>query len=248
MTTYGLAPIHLFYCHVVVWYTIIKFALSMSETSQAEKESGSSQASQTAKKPGTARPLRKHGRHEPLWGAALFAFMLLFVLASIGGIGWVAYAKWKGDRARENNPSIAALAEQARDEPRPEAKSTENLQPKNEPQPSDGGEKSAETSLDQNVVAAAKKAEITVLNGGSTKGSAGVLADFLKQEGYLKTSAGNTLGNYTGVTIYHTAAFAKEAEAIKASVVKKYPQAKILPADATNKETSAAQVTIIIGA
>ncbi|MDP3957105.1 MAG: hypothetical protein Q8Q10_01200, partial [bacterium] len=64
---------------------------------------------------------------------------------------------------------------------------------------------------------------------------------------YSKASAGNTINNYTGTVVYYAVGLEKEAAIIKESVVKKYPQAKILSADIKNKETSVSQITIIIG-
>jgi hypothetical protein len=180
--------------------------------------------------------------HEGLWGALLFAFMLLFVLVSVGGIGWVVYSQWKHERVAENRPSIAVLL----DEVKEDAVNEELAQTAPSTESNAVAETETKKSEDM-IVAAAKKLEISILNGGSPKGSAGVLAELLKKEGYLKTEAGSTLKDYTGVTLYYAANLEKEAEVIKVSVAKKYPQAKILLADKTNKETSTSQITIILG-
>jgi hypothetical protein len=185
-----------------------------------------------------ALPIKKS--REPLLGAALFAVMILFVLASIGGIGWVVYSKWQTERAAESRPSITELLERAGEQT--DAPSAESPQATDAAQATDDKAVTGTGSAD-----AAKKLEISILNGGAAKGSAGILADFLKSEGYLKTDAGNTLKDYTGVTIYYAANLEKEAEAIKTSVAKKYPQVKILPADTNNKETSVSQITVIVG-
>lgn len=177
------------------------------------------------------------GSREPLWGMFLIAGMLLFVIASIAGIGWVVYSKWQGARMAENQPSITALSESS-DEAVPPAES----QQADTPQAGNADQQPAADSAE-----AAKKLEVSVLNGGAAKGSAGVLAEFLKTEGYAKTIAGNTAKDYAGTAVYHAASLEKEAEAVRTSVAKKYPQAKILPADATNKETTTSPVTIIIG-
>lgn len=177
---------------------------------------------------------------ESLWGALLFAAMIVFVVASIGGIGWTAYSHWKKVRTNGNNPSITGLLKETEQEMSGVA-SNEILPPlENEIA------KNAKIANEE-IISAAKKLEVSVLNGGAAKGSAGVLADFLKKEGYLKTDMGNTQKDYMGVTIYHTVGLEKEVEVIKESVVKKYPQAKILPADSRNKETSVSQVTVILG-
>lgn len=177
---------------------------------------------------------------ESLWGALLFAAMIVFVVASIGGIGWTAYSHWKKVRANGNNPSITGLLKETEQETGA-ATSIETPSLENKT-----GNEIAKSN-NEGIILAAKKLEASVLNGGAAKGSAGALADFLKKEGYLKTDMGNTLKDYVGVTIYYAASLEKEAEVIKESVAKKYPQAKIMPADSRNKETSVSQVTIILG-
>lgn len=174
--------------------------------------------------------------HESLWGAVLFACMLLFVIASIYGVGWVAYTKWQNERTTQNQPSIEILSKQIDKED--EGTSSEPKQAAALPE--------QESSVNDSLVAT-KKLEISVLNGGATKGSAGILADFLKKEGYSKTDAGNAVKDYSGVVVYYAVGLEKEATIVKESVAKKYPQAKALPADVNNKETAVSQMTIILG-
>lgn len=185
----------------------------------------------------TARGVSVRGAREPIWGALLFACMLLFVFVSISGIGWVVYSQWRLERVAENQPSIATLPEPASGE-QPAAPETESA-----PAP----ESKAESSDSADATASAQKLTMSVLNGGGAKGSAGVLAELLKKDGYLKAQPGNTLKDYTGVTVYYATDMSKEAEVIKASVAKKYPQVTSAPADTKNKETSVSQITIIIG-
>ncbi|MDO8565803.1 MAG: LytR C-terminal domain-containing protein [Candidatus Moranbacteria bacterium] len=192
--------------------------------------SGKEKNSQTSDVP-------RSSSREPLWGAILFAGMLLFVIVSVFGVGWIAYTKWQSERIAKSHPSITVLSEQSKQE--------KNVAPV-EPAKTTDSEKAGEPAINDSM-AAVKKLEITVLNGGGAKGSAGVLADFLKKEGYSKTDSGNTVKDYEGVVIYYAAQLEKEALGVKGSVVKKYPQAKILPADAKNKETAVSQVTIILG-
>lgn len=194
--------------------------------SSTEKEN----ASQTAKAP------LKTSR-ESLWGAVLFACMLLFVVASIGAVGWVTYRGWQSERAAKSQPSITVLSKQVGEE-----KNTVS----EESAPASADTPAPKASVDESA-AAAKKLEISILNGGAAKGSAGILVDFLKKEGYSKIVSGNTINNYTGIVIYYASGLEKEVAMVKESVAKKYPQVKTLPADAKNKETSVAQVTIILG-
>src|SRR3990167_9496042 len=174
---------------------------------------------------------------ESLWGAVLFAGMLLFVVASIGGVGRAAYIEWQGERAEKRQRAIMGLQEQSNEQrsvtPKEEARAVGSTEAKEQPA--------------SDNITAAKKLEISVLNGGAAKGSAGTLANFLKQEGYGKTDSGNTLKDYSSVALYYASGLEKEALSVKESVAKKYPQAKILPADSQNKETSVSQITIILG-
>lgn len=170
------------------------------------------------------------GSHDELWGRLVITVLLLGLLSTLAFFALLGYRIY--DERREDGPSIADLPKSATPaEPVQEvAAATEsNAVPE------------APVSTD------AKQAVITVLNGGGAKGSAGILADFLKAEGYLKVTVGNAQKDYSGATIYHAATLGKEAEQIKESVMKKYPQAKILPAEATNKETAVSQVTVILG-
>ena len=201
---------------------------AVREETQPEETETMSQAENTARR----------GSHEPLWGILLIAGMLIFVIASIGGIGWVVYSQWQDARLAKEQPSITALVEQPSEvEPASAASPQADT--------AQGTDSKEQTPTDSTV--AAKALAISVQNGGGAKGSAGTLTDFLKTQGYSKAVAGNTLKNYTGTTVYYAANFEKEAEAIQTSVAKKYPQVKVLPADATNEETSVSLVTIIIG-
>ena len=178
--------------------------------------------------------------HESLWGGILFACMLLFVVVSTASIGWGVYVGWKNNRLVKAEPSISVLSQQANEE--------QNVGTIDEAKTSDEEQtKQSEEKVSTVDTATVKEMAISVLNGGGAKGSAGVTATFLKGEGYTSVTAGNTLKDYTGVVIYFASSLDKEAEMIKATIVKKYPQATILPADAKNKETSVSPITIILG-
>ncbi len=85
------------------------------------------------------------------------------------------------------------------------------------------------------------------MNGGAAKGTAGTVAEMLKQAGYTKVTPGNTVKDYSGTVIYHAAGLEQEAAALKEALIKKYPTVSISPAVAGNKETSMAPLTVIIG-
>ncbi|MGK2848486.1 MAG: LytR C-terminal domain-containing protein [Minisyncoccota bacterium] len=190
-----------------------------------------------AELPNKVTNVLKKKSHESLWGALLFAIMIVFVLISIGGIGWVTYEQWQGTKRAEEQPSISELSQQVVPKETP---STEEV-PKEEVN-------GIESSMsDPSAIEATKKIITSVLNGGGAKGSAGVLADTLKKDGYLHVTTGNTVQNYTGVTIYYASGQDKEAEILKKSVATKYPQVTLSTADPKNQETSLASLTVIIG-
>lgn len=178
---------------------------------------------------------KKDSSKEGLFGALLMIIVMILLIVALGLVGWYGYGKWQGKQVKEQAPSITTLKSngfQPMQEEKPEQTAAE--EPKKE-----------EVKLE--AVKDAKTVQISVLNGGAAKGSAGVVADLLKKEGYTKVTAGNTTADYTGTTVYYGSGLEKEAEALKTSLVKKYPQATIKPAVATNKETTTAPLTVILG-
>lgn len=209
----------------------------MSEVPSTQEESQQME-SETMKETFQGDNSPHGGSREPLWGMFVIAGMLLFVVASIAGIGWAIYSNWHSARIAKSQPSIASLQEQAVLQ---ETTATEPAQENTNPA-TDVQKQDTAASLES-----AKKLDISVLNGGGAKGSAGTLAEFLKTEGYAKVSAGNTVKDYSGTVVYYGANLEKEAGVINGSVTKKYSQAKMLPADTNNKETTTSPITIIIG-
>lgn len=184
--------------------------------------------------PSTQEIVRDDSR-EPLFGVLLLATLLLFTILSLAGVGWSAYSKWKTSREEAARPSISTLARQ--EESKKEEAGAEAL----------SSADSAEEKRQEAAPVDKKTLEIAVLNGGVAKGSAAVAADLLKKEGYAKVTASNAQGDYAGVTVYFSVSLEKAAEAVKESLLKKYPAATAKAALVGNKETSAAPVTIIIG-
>lgn len=199
---------------------------TVSSTEEEKEDKISLEASLSDKR-------EKSRSYESLWGGILFACMLLFVVLSIGAIGFNVYSQWREKQLKQNEPSISALSQKSQEE-------------------AVGKEEKEELSVPEVVEApidevSVKKRVISVLNGGGKKGSAGIVATSLKGEGYLSVTAGNTLKDYTGVTVYFSSGLDKEAQFIKEILVKKYPQVKVSPADIQNKETETSQITVILG-
>jgi len=169
---------------------------------------------------------------QPLFGTLLFSGLVLMMLVVVALLSWWGYRGWNFTQERSALPSIAAL-------PITEEKTESSVPVKEEP-------KTEEPSQEE-LVKKTKAADIKVLNGGAAKGSAGVLGEALKKEGYTKISVGNTTGNYTGTTIYFASGLDQEAATLKASLLKSYPKTETKPALIDNKETTQASLTVILG-
>lgn len=175
--------------------------------------------------------------HESLFGTLLFFVIALCVITLVAGLAWGGYRGFRLNQEQTALPSIGDLATEEK-----AAVPTEETSP----QPAAPAEEKA-TSPDTGVATKAKGTDLKVLNGGAAKGSAGVAADVLKKDGYTKVTTGNTLKDYSGVTIYHAAGLEKEAEVVKTSLVKTYPKVEAKAALKDNTETSQAPLTVILG-
>lgn len=175
---------------------------------------------------------------EALFGTLLLVVLILCVIGAVAGVGFAAYSKWKMDKADFQELSIKELPVET------ETVKTEPDKAEQAPKPSvDNGAVQAA----QDAAVSAKQKDISVLNGGAAKGMAGVAVGLLKQAGYTKVTAGNTVTDYVGATIYYAVGLENEAGAVKAALVGKYPALVLKPAIATNKETSVASLTVILG-
>jgi cytoskeletal protein RodZ len=175
--------------------------------------------------------------HESLLGFLIMLVIVIFlvVLASYGG--WLLYQGVKEYRGDTNRVSIERIplgmsAEEKKDEPK---KSEEN--------------KSEESvSVKSDAPAVSKKIAVKVMNGGAAKGSASVVAGVLMGSGYGTVSTGNATGDHTGLTVYFKApATQADANAVKESLLKKYPGAVVKPSVAGTADTVASPVTVIVG-
>ena len=168
--------------------------------------------------------------HDELWGRLVISVLLLGLLAMLAFFALLGYRIYDG--RHENGPSIADLPKSAAPaEPTQGAATTAE----NTPAPE------ASAPID------AKQTVASVLNGGGAKGSAGTLAESLKQAGYAKTVAGNASGDSAGVIVFYKDGQEAVAKAVLAEVAKKYPKASIAPADAKRPETGSSPITVIIG-
>lgn len=174
---------------------------------------------------------------EPLFGALLFGFFFLLVGVIIAGVGWGVYQGYRASQERAVLPSIATIAVgEVQQEPVAETKEEVKEE-----------KSSAEPVSEEAMLKKAQAVTIKVLNGGALKGSASTLAGTLKQAGFTKVEIGNTLKDYTGIVIYFAPEVEKEANAVKAALLKSYPKITTEPAVKTNTETTQAPLSIIVG-
>lgn len=188
----------------------------------------------------TEQKTKEHSK-EPLFGLLLLGAIVVFLLLAAAGIGWAVYGGVSKNQAENRELSIAALGQ-----PEDQTGEAPESTPMEDPAPPASSPQAA-TEPAVPIAPATKNTVVRVLNGGAAKGSAGKLAESIKQDGYTQVSAGDATGNYTGVVIYYAESLAKEAELLKASVVKMYPSASTAQASAANRETAPAPLTVIIG-
>jgi len=171
--------------------------------------------------------------HDELFGRLLVVALFLGALLAVGFFFFLGYRVY--EQRLENTFSIADMQESGASE-----QGTESESEKNE-------ENTKEQVSTEASVADVKQAMLSVLNGGGAKGTAGVLADFLKGSGYAKVTAGNAEGDYSGVTIFYQEGQESAAKAVLADIAKKYPKAVISKADPKRKETVSVPVTVVLG-
>lgn len=185
--------------------------------------------------PKSVSPVKKS--KESLFGALLFTVIIVVILVLILAAGWGGYKGFRVNQEQAALPSIGSLAiEEQKTEATEPVKSTE-------------GEKKeqATTNSETELRTKAKNTEIKALNGGAAKGSAGVVAEILKKDGFTKVVPGNTLKDYTGTVVYYAAGLEKEAGFVKEALIKSYPKAEVKAAIASNTETTQAPIVVIVG-
>jgi hypothetical protein len=173
----------------------------------------------------------------PLFGSILFGIIILLLLGVLVMIAWGGYHGYRLNQEQAALPSIATLsAGEVVPEVADEPIETTTQQ-----------EKPSVDAMDEASLGKAKATMIKVLNGGAAKGSASVLAEALKKQGYTQVIIGNTIKDYSGVVVYFAPEVEKEAAIVKNDLLKTYPGVEIKSAITTNTETTQAPLSIIVG-
>lgn len=181
----------------------------------------------------TAIPSSGSSSGDDLRGKGILSGIILLLLAGVGFFVMLGYRVIQiGEDTRE---SIEGLAKTS-------AVSDVAVEPVSVQEPATSPEESkpGNDTVDKSTL------EISVLNGGAAKGSAGTVAGLLVKAGFTKAVAGNADGDYSGVTVYHTDREAA-ANAVKSSLDATYKGIRVTAADTSKPETKTDQVTVILG-
>lgn len=186
---------------------------------------------------GRGEPVPAASANEALFGTLLVIFLILITLGVIGAFGYFGYRLWQQDKVEERIPSIASIPHEAAPAPEPKPPTTPApVSPAPAPSPAP-----TPPTIDR------KQLSVRVLNGGAVKGSAGVLADKLKQAGFVKATFTSAAASYQGVTIYFAKGKEAEAADLKTEVAKTYPNATVAPAVPGGRDSTAADLVVILG-
>ncbi len=177
---------------------------------------------------------------EAMLGMFLFISLILFFLVIVSYVGFALYGGVHDRMSTEEGESIALL-------PKAEMKQSESIEMA-KPMEESKEPLAQESRTQMTTPEPNTKIAIKVLNGGAAKGSASVYADILKGAGYTSVTAGNSAGDYTGVSVYYAQAGTQaNAEAVKAALSKKAPNAEVRIGVANSADTGSSAITVIVG-
>lgn len=182
------------------------------------------------------RPVVPHleSRRDDLLGKTVIFMVIAVVIASVGFLAYLGYhATGSGSPEGVSIVSIASVPDTG--------KTSESDADVQETKTVSEAEKTVEGTLQKASI------PVVVLNGGAPKGSAAVISDMLKADGFTQVSTGNSSEDYSGLVIYRTDGNETSAEAVKIVLSKKYPSVTVRAADPKRSETSRASVTVVFG-
>lgn len=186
----------------------------------------------------TSRPPKES--NEVFLGGVIIVVLCVLLLLLTGTFGYFGYRLWLASHVERSTPSIQELGEKI-------VETTEVSPPSESPAPPTTTPTPAAPTTPETPLVDKATVEVKVLNGGGARGSASTLTELLKKAGYTKAAFGNTVTDYMGTTVYHTADAVKAAELIKEEIMKTYPKVTLAPAKAGDKDMTAASVVVILG-
>ena len=180
---------------------------------------------------------------------AFFAFFVFVGVLGVIGFGTV----WMLDNEKniafnaEKKPSLSEAVKSAEEKVSLDTVSREG---KEDSSQEDLGKKESEEKKETSTAissADAAKAPVLVLNAGGAKGSAGKMADVLKQSGYALAKSGNaSVFTYKGVTVFYGDDTLKPvAEAVVAVLKKNSVQALTVRASTADEKKE--KIVVMVG-
>jgi hypothetical protein len=182
----------------------------------------------TVSKPGMCR----ESRRDDLLGKTVMFSVAVLVVGVAAFFVYIAY-RMAGSDATEG-ASIASIA-------------NENQTPTDAKETSKAEEAPITEKKIEDASFKKDSVAISVLNGGAPKGSAAIIADILKSDGFSRTTTGNSSGDYSGLVVYRKEGNEEAAEAVRKTLSVKYPSVSVKAADLKNSETSVTPVVVVFG-
>lgn len=167
---------------------------------------------------------------ESVWGTVVLTAMIVCLLLAAGWIAFLGYARWRMAKAAASRVSIAVLPSVPVSTPSETSDGTGSL-----------------VSPAPPALIDTKALQVSVINGGGARGSAGTLGKLIQQAGYVKVTVGNAQRDYTGTTVLYTPELEREAKRLFVTVQAPFPKATLAPFDAQTKEASFSPLTVVLG-
>lgn len=180
---------------------------------------------------------------------AFFAFFVFVGVLGVIGFGTV----WMLDNEKniafnaEKKPSLSEAVKSAEEKVSLDTVSREGREGSSQ---EDSGKRGSEEKKETSIAissADAAKTPVLVLNAGGAKGSAGKMADALKQSGYALAKSGNaSVFTYKGVTVFYgDDALKPVAEAVAAVLKKNSVQALVVRASTADEKKE--KIVVMVG-
>ena len=211
---------------------------------EANEEHASSE--NDSKKKNTFSSRRKSGScgWKSIGGAVFAFFVFVSILGAIGfGTVWMLdNGKNVTFRSDEKKP-LSEAVKSAEEKVSTNLESVDKSKKEEKNSNTSNTEEKKPTSFEGSA-----KVAVLVLNAGGAKGSAGKVADALKQAGFSLAKTGNaSVFTYTGITVYYSDEASKAgADAIATALKKDFPSVNVKKASATDEKKE--KIVVMVGA
>jgi hypothetical protein len=165
----------------------------------------------------------------------------IFFLVLVGGLLW-GWNYWR-ETSQNTKDTRASIDSLVSDATLTIPRSQESVEPDTTVTP--GADEKKQDVAPTDAIKAVL--DVKVINGGAVKGSATKVQGILKQNGYAKAQAGNSLTDHTGVAVYYSGANEALATAIQQLLMKEYPKTSVQASTSPKAENGSASVVVILG-